>query len=133
MRALVAEDDITSRMVLVKILSEYCQCDTAENGQEAIDTFENALEQNQPFDLIFMDIMMPVMDGQSAMKRIREIEKEKDVPIGKEVKAVMTTALSDTKNVTTAFFQGQADAYITKPISREKIQNALKEVGLISG
>ena len=131
MRTLVVEDDITSRMILVKILSQYSQCDTAENGHEALDLFAGALKQGQPYDMVFMDIMMPVMDGQNALKKIREIESEQEVPIGQEVKAVMTTALSDTKNVTTAFFQGQADAYLSKPISREKVEKALQEIGVL--
>ncbi len=89
------------------------------------------LNRDRPYDLVLMDVMMPVMDGQNALKKIREIESEQEVPIGQEVKAVMTTALSDTKNVTTAFFQGQADAYLSKPISREKVENALREIGLL--
>ena len=131
MRALVVEDDITSRMILVKMLSRYSECVTAEDGHEALNMFTEALKKGQPFDLIFMDIMMPVMDGQNALKKIREIESEQGVPVGQEVKAVMTTALSDTKNVTTAFFQGQADAYLSKPISRENVENALREIGML--
>ncbi|WP_291323286.1 response regulator [Desulfonatronospira sp.] len=131
MRALVVEDDITSRMILVKILSRHSECDTAENGHEAVDIFTQALRAYRPYDMIFMDIMMPVMDGQSALKKIREVEAEQKVPAGQEVKAVMTTALSDTKNVTTAFFQGHADAYLSKPISKEKVENALQEIGML--
>ncbi len=131
MRVLVVEDDIASRMVLVKILSDYFDSESAENGLQAVEMFRDALENNNPYDLIFMDIMMPVMDGQSALKAIREIEKKMEVPIGNEVKAIMTTALSDTKNVTDAFFQGQADAYISKPITRDSVLDSLKEVGLI--
>ena len=131
MRVLVVEDDITSRMVLVKILSDYFDSESAENGLQAVEMFRDALENNKPYDLIFMDIMMPVMDGQSALKAIREIEKKMEVPIGDEVRAIMTTALSDTKNVTDAFFQGQADAYISKPITKDNVLEALREVRLI--
>ncbi len=132
MKALVVEDDITSRMVLAKILSEYFECDTAENGLEGLEMFKKALKKQQPYRLVLMDIMMPVMDGQSALKSIRELEKEMNVAIGEETKAIMTTALSDTKNVTKAFFQGQADAYISKPISKTNVMEALKEVKLLS-
>ncbi|WP_028574390.1 response regulator [Desulfonatronovibrio hydrogenovorans] len=131
MRALIVEDDMASRIILAKILSEQFECDSAENGLQGVEMFKNALQDQEPYDLIFMDIMMPVMDGQSALQAIRELEDKNKVPIGKEVKAVMTTALSDTKNVTEAFFSGQADAYISKPVSREKILNALKEVRLV--
>ncbi|MFP4083641.1 MAG: response regulator [Desulfonatronovibrio sp.] len=132
MRVLVVEDDVTSRMVLTKILSEHFECESAENGLQAVDMFREALENNNPYSLIFMDIMMPVMDGQSALKAIREIETDMNVAIGDEVKAVMTTALSDTKNVTDAFFTGQADAYISKPISRKNVLETLQEIRLIN-
>ncbi|WP_045216909.1 response regulator [Desulfonatronovibrio magnus] len=131
MKALVVEDDMTSRMVLAKILSQHFTCDTAENGLQAVEMFREALQNNDPYTLVFMDIMMPVMDGQSSLKAIRETETKMNVPIGDEVKAVMTTALSDTKNVTEAFFQGQADAYISKPISKDKVFEALREVRLL--
>ncbi len=131
MKCLVVEDDITSRMVLVKILSQHFECESAENGLQAVEMFRSALQDNKPYDLIFMDIMMPVMDGQSALIAIRELEKKMNVPIGSEVKAIMTTALSDTRNVTDAFFHGQADAYISKPISRENIYETLREVRLM--
>lgn len=131
MKALVVEDDVTSRMVLTKILSEFFDCDNAENGLVGVEMFQSALEKNKPYALIFMDIMMPVMDGQSALQKIREAERDINITIGQEVKAIMTTALSDTKNVTEAFFKGQADAYISKPISRDKVLESLKEIGLL--
>jgi len=132
MRMLIVEDNPVNQKLMTKLLSEFGQCDVAQNGQEAIDLFTKALDENHPYDVVFMDIMMPVMDGQTSLKEIRNIEKQKNVPIGQETKAIMTTALSDTKNVTTAFFKGMADSYLTKPISRDKLVQALKEAGLIN-
>lgn len=131
MRALIVEDDMTSRMLLNKILCSQFECDTAENGLEAVDKFRQALKENKPYKLIMLDIMMPVMDGQSALMAIREIETRENIPEGQEVRAIMTTALTDSRNVTEAFASGQADAYITKPFSRTKIMEALQEVKII--
>ncbi|MFW5730608.1 MAG: response regulator [Desulfonatronovibrionaceae bacterium] len=131
MRVLIVEDDMTSRMVLSKILSNQFECDTAENGLEAVDKFKQALKDNNPYQLILLDIMMPVMDGQSALMAIREIEARENIPEGQEIRAIMTTALTDPGNVTEAFTSGQADAYITKPFSRNKIMEALQEVKVI--
>ncbi len=132
MRCLVVEDDMISRKILVRILSEHFECESAENGLEAVEMFRRSLQADRPYKLICMDIMMPVMDGQSALKAIREIEKKMNIPIGREVKTVMTTAMTDTKNVTDAFFQGLADAYLSKPVSRENIHQTLREISLIS-
>lgn len=130
MKALVVEDDMTSRMILAKILSTHFQfnCDSAENGLEAVEKFKQALQHNEPYSLILLDIMMPVMDGQSALIAIREIEQKFQVEPGEEVRAIMTSALSDAFNVTEAFSNGQADAYITKPVSKDKIAQALQQV-----
>ena len=131
MRLLLVEDNIVNQKLLSKFLEEFGSCDIAQNGQEAVDLFTKSLAENQPYDVIFMDIMMPVMDGHTALREIRKLEKQHNVPIAKETKAIMTTALSDTKNVTAAFFKGGVDAYLTKPLSREKIIQTLKEIGLI--
>ena len=76
MRILIAEDDFASRKVILKFLSVYGECDVTVDGMEAVDAFMMALEEDNPYDLICLDVMMPVMDGYQALKSIREIEKE---------------------------------------------------------
>jgi CheY-like chemotaxis protein len=72
-RILVVEDDWDNRLLMVSWLSQwgFIVC-TAENGQEALQ-----LWQQEPPDLIFMDLRMPVMDGQTAIRQIRQIEQER--------------------------------------------------------
>jgi len=81
--------------------------------------------------LICLDIMMPLMDGYQALNRIREVEKEKGTLEEEAVKIIMTTALSEGKNVTKAFGLG-CTAYAGKPIDQDKFENVLKKLGLIS-
>ncbi len=131
MRTLIVEDDFYSRKILQTILSAYGQCDVAVNGQEAVQAFQEALEEGQPYSLLCLDIMMPVMDGQQALQRIREIEDELDLRYGQEVKVLMTTALSDIKNVNQAFFKGGATSYLTKPINKKKLIQEIHDMGLI--
>ncbi|HBR06758.1 MAG TPA: response regulator, partial [Desulfovibrio sp.] len=64
MNILIAEDDFTSRRLLQNILAPYGESMITVNGEEAVEAFTLALEQGRPFDLVCMDIMMPVMDGQ---------------------------------------------------------------------
>ena len=93
MRILIAEDDFASRKVILKFLSEYGECDVTVDGMEAIDAFMMALEDGDPYDLICLDVMMPIMDGYQALKNIRDIEREHNIPEEEMVKIIMTTEI----------------------------------------
>lgn len=72
MRILLAEDDFASRKFMDKFLSRYGECEITVDGEEAVDAFMMALEDDEPYDLICLDIMMPVMDGFETARRIRK-------------------------------------------------------------
>ena len=131
MRILIVEDDFVGRKVMLKMLAEYGECDVAVDGREAVRAFDLAWEAGVPYDVLFLDIMMPNMSGHEALKIIRDKERERGVPAAREVKVLMTSALDDVKNVTQSFFQGGASAYLVKPIERRKIVEELRKVGLI--
>ncbi len=131
MKILIVEDDIVSREILKEILKGYGQCDEAENGQVAVDKYTASLDQGAPYDLICLDIMMPVLDGQKALQEIRRIESEHGVGGYGLVKIVMTTALTDAKSVMEAFVKGACEAYLTKPILPEQIVQVLVDFGFI--
>ncbi len=130
MKILIAEDDFVSRKFMLRFLSKYGECDVTVDGEEAVEAFSMALESGEGYDLICLDIMMPVVDGYQALKSIREIEKEKKIADSGAVKIIMTTALSEGKNVTKAFELG-CTAYAGKPIDQEKFENELRKLGLI--
>lgn len=131
MKTLVVEDDFTSRTLLQKILASYGECDIAVNGDEAIKAFCFAMEQKIPYDLICLDIMMPMLDGQQALKAIREVEKEKRIKGPDEVKVIMTTALEDPKTVIESYYKGGATSYLVKPLDRKKLMTEIRKLGLI--
>ena len=131
MRALIVEDDFPSRKLLQKILAPYAECDIAVNGRESVVAFSQSLDEGRPYDLVTMDIMMPEMDGQEALKIIRQIEKERGRRGADEVKVVMTTALDDPKNVVEAYYKGGATSYIPKPIDKHMFLHLLRNLGLI--
>ena len=130
MRILIAEDDFASRKVILKFLSEYGECDVTVDGMEAIDAFMMALEDGDPYDLICLDVMMPIMDGYQALKNIRDIESEHNIPEEEMVKIIMTTALNEQKNVKKAFELG-CTVYCAKPIDMDKLKNTLEMIGLV--
>ncbi|MEZ3479155.1 MAG: response regulator [Lachnospiraceae bacterium] len=128
MRILIAEDDFASRKAILKFLSAYGECDVTVDGMEAIDAFMMALEEEDPYDLICLDVMMPVMDGYQALKNIRDIEREHNVDPADQAKVIMTTALNEEKNVKKAFELG-CTVYCAKPIDLEKLKGMLEKLG----
>jgi two-component system chemotaxis response regulator CheY len=132
MKILIAEDDDISRMIITKILARYGECDTAVDGIEAISAFKLAWKNSEPYDLICLDIMMPDMDGQQALKQIRSLEKQMGIRGKKEVKIIMLTALDDPHSVVEAFYRGGATSYMVKPIEKDKLMTELKNLGLLS-
>ncbi|MBD5480693.1 MAG: response regulator [Lachnospiraceae bacterium] len=130
MKILLAEDDFVTRKFMVNFLSKYGECDVTVDGMEAVDAFMMALEDGEPYDLVCLDIMMPVMDGYQSLVGIRNLEKERNVPADKAAKVIMTTALNDEKNVKMAFELG-CTVYSGKPIDQDRFEQALKKLDLI--
>ncbi len=130
MKILLAEDDFASRKFMMRFLSKYGECDVTVDGTEAVEAFTMALESNDGYDLVCLDIMMPVLDGYQALAKIRELETMANVPENKRTKIIMTTALNERRNVTKAFELG-CTAYAGKPIDQEKFENVLRKLELI--
>lgn len=130
MKILLAEDDYVTRKAMDSFLSKYGDCDVTVDGMEAVDAFMLALEEGEPYDLVCLDIMMPVMDGYQALVGIRNLEKERNIPKEEQVKVIMTTALNEEKNVKMAFELG-CTIYSGKPIDQKRFEQALKKLGLV--
>ena len=67
MKILLAEDDFVTRKFMANLLSKYGDCDVTVDGMEAVDAYMMALEDDDPYYLVCLDIMMPVMDGYQAL------------------------------------------------------------------
>jgi len=130
MRTLIVEDDNSSRLLLERMLSVYGKPLSVSSGIEAVEVFEMSINQGIYFDLICLDIMMPKMDGQEALQKIREIEHNVGIPASAAVKVVMTTALADVPNVMKAI-RNKCNGYLIKPIDRRMLVEKLKSLDLI--
>jgi two-component system, chemotaxis family, chemotaxis protein CheY len=130
-KTLIVEDELTSRVMLREILKRYGAPQVALNGKEALDAVSAALQAAEPFDLICLDIMMPEMDGQEALKRIRQLEERSGLDAQKRAKVIMTTAHADKDNVLAAI-EGQCDYFLVKPIDGRALLEELRRLGLIA-
>lgn len=130
MRILIAEDDMVSRKFLLKFLSHYGECDVVVDGLEALDAYLMSIKDNEPYDLICLDIMMPKVDGVKALKAIRDLETQKGIRPEKRSKIIMTTALAESQYVQKAFEIG-CEAYAAKPIDTKKFIDVMRRLGLL--
>lgn len=122
LKILIAEDDAISRKLLWKVMDAYGDCDMVINGIEAIDAVLMAIDEDEPYDLICLDIMMPKVDGVKVLKTIRDLEQQNG--IDRPAKIIMTTALSEQEVVEESFEKG-SDAYATKPLDIDKLVEVL--------
>lgn len=132
MHTLIVEDEFSSRQILQEILSPYGPCDVAINGQQAVDSFRLALTESNPYHLICMDLLLPIMNGQQALRQIRQIEKDLGVISANKTKVIIATGLSDSEQVVDAIYKGGACSYFVKPIQIAAFLKELKALGLIS-
>lgn len=130
MKYLLVDDDEAIHLLLKDILAPFARLDSALDGEQALDLFQRSLEPGgEPYDAVFLDIVMPGMDGHAVAARLREMERRR--ADGPEFKLVMITALSDTRNLSKAFFKGYASCYIVKPLDCAKVLEELQGNGVL--
>ena len=115
-RVLIVDDNDLNREVIVEMVEDHgCSYDEAENGLVALE-----LASNNNYDLILMDIMMPVMDGMEATRKIRAQQSPEEPPriiavtakdIGKHADELLTTGF---------------DSYVKKPFSEQDLMTACR-------
>lgn len=130
MKTLVVEDDFITSQVMREIMLSFGTCDIADNGKTAVNVFSEAVTSAEPYELVFLDIMMPEMDGQQVLEKIREMEEAQGLVGLEGAKVIMTTALDDFQNIRTAF-KNQCEGYIVKPIDKDKILKKLYELNIL--
>ncbi|EHJ48053.1 response regulator receiver [Solidesulfovibrio carbinoliphilus subsp. oakridgensis] len=132
MRALIVDDDFYSRSFLEYILHPYARCDVAVNGEDAVMVFKKALEAGEPYALVFMDLLMPVIDGPRALNEIREIEKDFGLDHDGRCKIVITSVLEDGEETHNAMYLGGATSFLQKPVDEKSILAELTRLGCIT-
>lgn len=131
MKFLIVEDDPAGAELLSMILAEHGEVDEVNDGPAAIEAFDDAWSKGSPYDVIFLDIMMPDMDGHDVLRVIRQRERGLSLPHLREVKVIMTTAIDSAESVSMAFHEGRAAAYLVKPIYAHRVIRELAKLGII--
>jgi two-component system chemotaxis response regulator CheY len=130
MRFLVVDDDFETRRIVQKLLRPFGDIDVVTDGEEAVEAFSRSIEEGEPYTLITMDILLPNIDGQQALREIRQIEKERGIEKEKQAKVIMISGLDDSEQLHDAFFLGEAASYIVKPINHAVLLQEISKLGV---
>ncbi|MCL2444041.1 MAG: ATP-binding protein, partial [Treponema sp.] len=123
-KLLVAEDIEINREVLIALLEETgLIIDCAENGEEALKMIEAAPDK---YDIVFMDVQMPVMNGHEASRRIRAFEKQLDRNLQKQVPIIALTANVFKSDIEECLAAGMDD-HLGKPLDIERVIEILRK------
>ncbi|KAK6460321.1 histidine kinase osmosensor osmolarity two-component system protein SLN1, partial [Scheffersomyces coipomensis] len=121
LKILVAEDNLVNQEVIKRMLKleGFDNVTLACNGAEAVELVKESLDRNEPFDLVFMDVQMPKVDGLLATKMIRNnLQYEKPI--------IALTAFADESNVKECLSSGMS-GFLSKPIRRTNLRKIIIE------
>lgn len=130
MKILIADDDESNRLLLARIVAVLGIPDQVVDGLEAVEAFELALGMGEPYDIVFLDIMMPKMDGLMALRAMRDLEGKNGVKGKDSGKIFMVSALGTEKNILEAFSKGECTDFLVKPVKKQTLYEKLADYGI---
>jgi len=120
---LLVEDNLLNQRIVSFSLKKYnYEVDIANNGIEAIERF-----REKRYDVILMDIMMPVMDGLEATLKIREIEKSQNIKVRTPIVALTANTMDNDRDKCISYGM---DDYLPKPFDVEKMKSIFNDLSI---
>lgn len=125
LKILLVEDNILNQRIVTLTLKKFNhEVTIANNGVEAIDHFK---ERN--FDVVLMDIMMPVMDGLEATVKIREIETQNNMDRRTPIIALTANTMDNDREKCLSYGM---DEFMSKPFDIEKLNSIFSDLNIVS-
>lgn len=121
MKVLIVEDMNINRILLKNILKNFEEIkyiDEAVNGIEAVEKIIKAYKENNKYDIIFLDIIMPMQSGYHVLEQIEKYEIHNDINKENRSKIIIISSLNNDKNL-----KSRIDDIIIKPINYDMIKN----------
>ncbi len=129
LKILLVDDEYGARRKLQVFLKPYGQIDEAEDGAQALEKVDQALAAGEPYTMICLDIKMPNMDGQTALRKIRECEQTHHKQRAQGAKIIMITTVDDIDSVIKSF-ENECEAFIVKPFTKQYVLEQMAKLGL---
>ena len=122
MRFLCAEDNEINAEILTELLKiEGAECTICENGEEILKAFEQSVPGE--YDMILMDVQMPVMNGYEATKAIRRSSHE----LAKTIPIIAMTANAFSEDIQHSLAAGM-NAHVSKPVERKVLEKTIRSI-----
>ncbi len=128
MKILIADDEANNRILMQQYLDSWGSCDLVYDGTEAVEAFEMASSEGQPYDLICMDLFMPIMNGDKALQAIRAQEASQGIPLEYRTFVLIITGQEPTKEHD-EWANNECTKLLIKPINRHQLYTTLQANG----
>ena len=129
MKILIADNEMVSRTKLKLLMENFGECETVDNGKDAVAMFHRAHQQGKPFGLIMLDIDLPELDGMQVLSEMIAAEIKLEVSNTPKAKILMVTSFTDKDHVIKCIQSG-CDEYIAKPFDIDTIGKKLSKLGI---
>lgn len=127
MKTLVIDNTANPNACLCKVLKDLGKCDVANGGVEGFKAVKEHLINEDPYNIIFLDIVLPDVDGLELIKNIRNLEDSFGVTPEKEAIVVVITFKKDEPTILKGFSNG-ATGWFHKPLKPEDVEASIKKL-----
>lgn len=127
MKSLVIDDSKLIGLIMQETLERYGSCDVAFNPVDGFNKYVKSVNSNIPYDVIYLDLIMPIYNGYQILEMIRNYENSRGV---KNAIIIIVSGLYDEENKKKAMTLG-ADAYFMKPFNIDEFTEFFKDKGLL--
>lgn len=127
MKVLIVEDDLSSFVYLEKLLPEGTESVRAADGEQALTLFKESIKSGSKFDVVFVDLLLPKIDGHEVLLNIREFEEQSEIKDSDSTPLVVVTSVDDPESLSFAKIAGCVD-YLQKPIVKQAVNDVLERI-----
>lgn len=126
-KALIVDDSRIALQMTGCVLNKHGIEDVtqAEDGLQALEHFLRELLNGTPYSLVFLDIVMPFLDGQETLRRMRAMERDAGIAVEDRAVIIMATALHAVDDMVDALIGGDCTDYLVKPFAAEDLRGML--------
>lgn len=133
MKSIVVDDELICRKIFEKVLLQYGPCDTVKNGTEALEAYKTSLDNNCPYQLMVLDIILPDIHGGQVLKAIRDLEKGRGIDEIDKLRVIVTTATETwfSKGFVTKNLNFLYEAYFIKSPDMSEFIERIHDLGFV--